>query len=193
MCLNFLYYYPRVALPFCLSSYRSSSLSAALDSFQCNDIDVTGSTTEIEWTDKIVNTFEVSQLIDPLGQVAYCGFSTIPVNIPIPGVDYEVFPNRHDTCGKYNGTYYPGGSTADYYYDCTTNESYFEPIRDLPSINLTTPTTNTPITTTAPTTNAPIDASSTTNAPVDSTASATSLTLLPTVMWLLAAVVLSLI
>ena len=159
MCLNFVLYYPRIDMPFCLSSYqKDSSFSAALDSFQCNNIDVNGSTTyqelyirarDIEWTDKIVNTLEVSQLIDPMGQVAYCDNSEVPVNIPIPGVDYEVFPNRYDTCGKYNGTYYPGGSTADYYYDCTTNESYFEPI-----------------------------------GPTDS---ASSLSLLPTVMWLLAA------
>ena len=147
---------------FCLSSYdKASSFSAALDSFQCNNVDVNGSTTyqelvsrasNIEWTDKVSRTLEVSQILDPNGHTAYCGglsLNVFSVDIPKPGVDYEVFPSRYDTCGKYNGTYYPGGSTADYYYDCTTNEPYFEPI-----------------------------------GPTDS---ASSLSLLPTVMWLLAA------
>ena len=47
---------------------------------------------------------------------------------PPPGVDYEVFPCRYDSCGNYNGTYYPGGHTADYYYNCTMNEPYYDPI-----------------------------------------------------------------
>ena len=163
MCLNFMAYYPKIDMPSCVSTYQTSSFDSALDSFQCNNVDVNGSTTyeelytrakNIEWTGKIVNTLEVSQLIDPIGQYAACGVSSFPVNIPRPGVDYEVFPNRYDICGKYNGTYYPGGSTADYYYDCATNEPYFDPI--------------------GPTDSAP------------------SLTLFPTV-WLLAVIIISLI
>ena len=117
-----------------------SSFNAALDSFQCNSVDVNGSTTtdelvararNIEWTAKISRTLEISQILDPNRHTAYCGgyvLNTFLVDIPKPGVDYEVFPNRYDTCGRYNGSYYPGGSTADYYYDCATNQSYFDPI-----------------------------------------------------------------
>ena len=136
MCLNFIFYYPKIDMPFCLSSYQANSFDSALESFQCNNVDINGSTTfeelysrarDIEWTEKIANTLEVSQLIDPNGHFASCG-SNFAVNIPQPGVDYKVFSNRYDNCGRYNGTYYPGGSTAEYYYDCTTNEPYFDPV-----------------------------------------------------------------
>ena len=81
----------------------------------------------IEWTDKISRTLEISPIVENI-QV-YCGSDEVyNVKLPIPGVDYEEFPYRYDSCGNYNGTYYPGGHTADYYYDCTTNEPYYQPI-----------------------------------------------------------------
>ena len=137
MCLNFLLYYPRMDIPFCLSSYQeASSFNAALDSFQCNNVDVNGSTTHeeliarannIEWTDTVSRTLEISPIVDTI-QV-YCGWDAIyDVTLPIPGVDYEEHSYRYDACDNYNGTYYPGGHTADYYYNCSTNEPYFEPI-----------------------------------------------------------------
>ena len=137
MCYNFLYYYPRLDITVCSSYYQgATSFQSALDSFQCNNVNVNGSTTytdlstkarNIEWTDKIARTLEVSQMVDTNGQMVFCG-QRFQVNIPKPGVDYDVFPYRYDTCGKYNGTYYPGGNTADYYYDCSTNRPYFQPI-----------------------------------------------------------------
>ena len=138
MCLNFLHYYPRVLdFPFCVSSYnKETSFKAALESFRCNNIDVNGSTTHeellarassIEWTDKLSRTLEISPIVDKM-QVL-CGLDVpYEVMLPLPGVDYEEFPYRYDSCGNYNGTYYPGGHTADYYYNCTTNESYYQPI-----------------------------------------------------------------
>ena len=140
MCLNFLYYYPRVAdSTYCLSSYKlETAFTAALDSLQCNNIEVNGSTTHeelvarasnIEWTDTLSRTLEISSTIDPNKMSVYCGEDrTFEAMLPIPGVDYEVFPYRYDACENYNGTYYPGGHTADYYYNCSTNEPYFEPI-----------------------------------------------------------------
>lgn len=113
---------------------KATSFSAALDSFQCNDVDVKGSTTReelfsrvssIEWSDKIARTLEISPLVHPDGITVQCGPLTMQLKFPLPGVDYEVFPYRIDSCGNYNGTYYPGGNTADYYYNCNTNEPYY--------------------------------------------------------------------
>ena len=109
--------------------YKATSFTAALNSFQCNDVDVNGSTTHeelvlrvsrIEWTDKIARTLEISPLVHPNGITVQCGPLTMQLKFPLPGVDYEVFPYRIDTCGNYKGTYYPGGNTADYYYKFTT-------------------------------------------------------------------------
>ena len=166
MCLNFLYYYPRMDIPNCGSTYNAAtSFNAALDSFQCNNIDVNGSTTHeelvgrannIEWTDKISRTLEISSILDSNKMKIHCGIDhPFDVTLPLPGVDYEEFPYRYDSCGNYNGTYYPGGHTADYYYDCTTNEPYYQPIGP--------------------------------------TASAPSLLSLPVMMWLLTAAILSLL
>ena len=124
---------------FCLTNnQRYNSFTAALDSFQCNNVDVNGSTTNqellarannIEWTDTISRTLEISTLVDPHVFQVYCDVREVfEPKFPLPGVDYEVFPYRYDSCGNYNGTYYPGGHIADYYYDCTTNVSYYAPI-----------------------------------------------------------------
>ena len=140
MCFQFLYYYPRINQSLCQTSFtKESAFTAALESFKCNNVYVNGSTIpsdletrarNIEWTKKMTNTLEITQSINPNGTVAFCipSFNIHKVTIPRPGVDYEVFPYRYDTCGRYNGTYYPGGEDADYYYDCDTNEPYFDPI-----------------------------------------------------------------
>ena len=135
MCLNLIYHYPRIPASTCLTQYdKSTSFTAALDSFQCNGVDVKGSTTReelfsrvssIEWTDKIARTLEISPLVHPNGITVQCGSLTMQLKFPLPGVDYEVFPYRVDSCGNYNGTYYPGGNTADYYYSCNTNQPYY--------------------------------------------------------------------
>ena len=85
----------------------------------------------IQWTDKIARTLEVSQLVDASSQNVACGTRSLVVNLPKPGIDYEVYPHRRDVCGNYNGTYYAGGDTADYYYNCSTNQPYFDPIGEV--------------------------------------------------------------
>ncbi|KAI6652253.1 DBH-like monooxygenase protein 1 precursor [Oopsacas minuta] len=164
MCFNFLYYYPRVTQSYCSMNYlKETAFNSALESLQCNNVDVDGATTyeelenramNIDWTEKISNTLEIAQSVNPNGVLVFCNYNSFIVNIPKPGVDYEVFHNRYDTCGRYNGTYYPGGEDANYYYDCDTNQPYFDPI-----------------------------------GPTDSAA---GLTLLPVVMWMLVTAVLSL-
>ena len=121
-----------------IHNQRDKTFAAALDSFQCNNVDVNGSTTDeellarasnIEWTDTISRTLEISTLVDPHLATVFCDVEEIfEPKYPLPGVDYEVFPYRYDACGNYNGTYYPGGHTADYYYDCITNEPYYDPV-----------------------------------------------------------------
>ena len=146
MCQDYFYYYPKQDFPLCLTTYRTgTSFDAALDSFKCNDVPVSDSTSRsdlfsnadnIQWTDKIIRTLEISQTVDtgntyiycdPSGNYSYEGQYIFNVSFPRPGVDYEVFPYRRDMCGNYNGTYYPGGN-GDYYYDCNTNQPYFTPI-----------------------------------------------------------------
>ena len=146
MCLDFLFYYPKLTSSFCVTSnQRDKTFTAALDSFQCNNVDVNGSTTNeellarannIEWTDTISRTLEISTLVDPHVFKVYCDRRAVfEPKFPLPGVDYEVFPYRYDSCGNYNGTYYPGGHTADYYYNCDTNEPYYDPIGPTDSAN----------------------------------------------------------
>ena len=108
MCLNFLHYYPRVLdIPYCLSSYKEeTSFNAALDSFQCNNIDVNGElvarANNIEWTDKISRTLEISSILDSNNMEVYCGIDHFfEVRLPLPGVDYVEIPYRYDSCGNY--------------------------------------------------------------------------------------------
>lgn len=146
MCENYLYYYPKQELDNCLMTYdRTAAFEPALESFRCHDVDVKGSNTwkelvdnakNIRWTEKIIRTLEVSQAVAKGGTYGYCDPSgnyseelLFKVNIPLPGVDYKVYPYRHDVCGRYNGTYYLGGD-GDYYYDCATGKPYFPPVTD---------------------------------------------------------------
>ena len=140
-----MFYYPKIDIPYCITRFdKETSFNAALDSFQCNNVDVNNITTheelvtgasDIEWTDEIVRTLEISQYVHPNGLPIFCGLDIFNSKFPLPGVDYEVFPYRYDSCGNYNGTYYPGGDTGDYYYDCTTNEPYYDPIGPTDSAN----------------------------------------------------------
>ena len=94
MCLNLIYHYPRIPVSTCMTQYdKATSFTAALDSFQCNDVDVNGSTTHeelvsrvsrIEWTDKIARTLEISPLVHPNGITVQCGPLTMQLKFRYP-------------------------------------------------------------------------------------------------------------